>query len=69
MKIFRQGCRSIKFLYFGCGGLVCEKYNNYINKYTIFKLFPTQNIINILLANLTEFYEEMSEDEKKKFNI
>ena len=41
-------------------------YNNYINKYTIFKLFPSQNIINILLANLTEFYEEMSEDEKKK---
>ena len=39
--------------------------NNYINKYTIFTLFPSQNFVNILLANLTEFYEEMTEDEKK----
>ena len=44
-------------------------YNNSINKYTIFTLFPKDNIINILLGNLTEFYEEMSEQEKKNLII
>ena len=39
--------------------------NNYINKYSIFTLFQQKNYKDILLANLTAFYEEMSEQEKK----
>ena len=39
--------------------------NNCINKYTIFTLFGKECLKEILLANLTEFYEEMTEQEKK----
>ena len=39
--------------------------NNYFQKYSIFSLFSENNITNLLLNNLSEFYEEMSEQEKK----
>ena len=39
--------------------------SNYINQYPIFALIPKRNIIEILLAKLSQFSEEISEDEKK----
>ena len=39
--------------------------NNYFKKYSIFSLFNENNIKNISLSNLEDYYEEMSESEKK----
>ena len=39
--------------------------NNYFDKISLFSLIPKQNITDIALSKLKEYYEEMSEEEKK----
>ena len=39
--------------------------NNYFKKYSIFSIFNENNIKNISINNLEDYYEEMSESEKK----
>ena len=46
-----------------------ENDNNYFQKYSIFSLFQENNIKNIKLSNLEDYYEEMSESEKKNLML
>ena len=55
----------IELPYGSLNKLEIGNFNNYFSQFYLFSLVPKPNITDILLNNLKEFYEEMSEEEKK----